>query len=72
MPAVIPFIPLIVGGISAGASIYGAHKQGEASKEALGYEKERDKYARATEANRYGAMMEGSQPYLSFRGLSIC
>ena len=34
MAAVIPFIPLIVGGISAGATAYGAHKASEANQQA--------------------------------------
>jgi hypothetical protein len=34
VPAIIPFIPLIVGGVSAGASAYSAHKQSEANQHA--------------------------------------
>ena len=40
-----------------------AKLQKEATDAALAYEKERDQYARATEANRYGAMMRGTAPY---------
>ncbi len=59
---------------TAGSTMYAAHKQSEAAQEAaklqakstseaLGYEKERDVYARGTEANRYGALQSQTQPY---------
>lgn len=38
MPAVIPFIPLIVGGATAGASIYASKKQGSIAKQSLAAE----------------------------------
>ncbi len=60
----------IAAGSSAASSIYQAHKAGEAEQlqakgtaDALAYEKERDKYARETEANRYGALHSQTQPY---------
>ncbi len=63
-------------GATAGTSIYSATKQAgsasEAAKlqksstdQALAYEKERDAYARSTEANRYGAMMSQTAPFVS-------
>ena len=55
-------------GASAAGSIYAAKKQARASKEALAYAKEEDRYRYATEANRYAALMEGSQPYISTGG----
>jgi len=60
----------IAAGASAASSAYQAHKAGEAAKlqakgtaDALSYEKERDVYARGTEANRYGALMGQTAPY---------
>src|SRR5229473_1148879 len=61
---------------TAGTQIYSATKQSNAAKEAaklqksstdqaLAYEKERDAYARSTEANRYGAMMSQTAPFVS-------
>ncbi len=52
------------------SSFIQAHAQGQAAKlqkqstdQALAYEKERDVYARGTEANRYGEMMRQTAPY---------
>ena len=67
--------PILGAGIGAGAQLGGAaiaaHGNTEAAKiqdafarEALAYEKERDKYGSATEANRYAAMMSGLSPYV--------
>jgi len=65
---------IVTTAIAAGGSVLGAHMassaakkgadlQKQASDAALAYEKERDAYARSTEANRYGAMMRGTAPY---------
>jgi hypothetical protein len=74
MPAVIPFIPLIVGGISAGATAYGAHKASEAQKEAAdtqsaAVEKSTDVQAKAAEdalnfqKQTYNARQAAVNPY---------
>lgn len=67
MPAVVPFIPLIAAGTAAGATIYGAHSQQSAqreasridsgaAREALDYQKEQDAYERqrSEEERDYG------------------
>lgn len=70
------FIPSIISGVG---TVFGAHMASSAAKsgqklqkqatdEALKYEKERDRYATATEANRYGALMQGISPYISSGG----
>lgn len=77
MPAVVPFIPLIAAGVGAGATIYGAHSQQSAQRdasraenasldEALAYEKEQDAYNRQRdeEQTRYDrAKYEEGQVY---------
>ena len=56
----------ILGAVVPGVGNYlGAREQRKASEEALAYEKERDKYARQTEANRYGAMTKDLSSYVS-------
>jgi hypothetical protein len=60
--------------IGVGGNLLGTKMQADAAKDAaalnqkylddaLAYEKERDAYARSTEANRYGAMMGRTDPY---------
>ena len=59
---------LIAGGVAAGTTIYGEHKKAQASDKALEYAKEEDRYKYATEANRYAALQQGSQPFISTGG----
>lgn len=59
-----------VGGIAGASIAAGANKdaaaiQAKTAADALAYEKERDAYTRATEANRYGAMIQQRAPYVA-------
>ena len=60
--------PVIGAGANLAGTIYGANKQAGTSAEALKYAKEEDRYRYATEANRYAALMQGSQPFISTGG----
>jgi hypothetical protein len=64
--------PVIAGGtavagamIQSGAQKSAAKEQAKSTAAALGYEKERDVYARGTEANRYGTMMGQNAPFVA-------
>lgn len=55
---------LASGYMQSSANKKAAQLQKESSDKALTYEKERDVYARGTEANRYGTMMGQNAPYV--------
>ncbi len=62
-------VPAMAGVAGAAIQSHGvssaAKEQAKSTAAALGYEKERDVYARGTEANRYGTMMGQNAPYVS-------